>query len=165
MANTNTSQGSTQGLFEELSAHPFLHGLSKEQMQRLLGCAKAGRYASGSFILREGGPADTLYLITAGRIFLEVQVPGRGAVRVETLESGDILGLHWMFPPQRWVLDARAVHEVSTVELAAGCVRRQMDDDPVLGYAISMRMLRQLCDRLERVRLQRLDVYKKDAGE
>ncbi len=144
-----------------LAAHPFLRDIA--YTQRLLSCARRRSYPSGSFILREGGSADTLYLLTAGRVVLEVQVPGRGAVRVETLESGDILGLHWLFPPQRWALDARAVDPVRAIELDAACVLSQMAAEPVLGYGIAMRMLRQLYDRLDRVRLQRLDVYREDA--
>jgi hypothetical protein len=35
-----------------------------------------------------------------------------------------------------------------------------MDADHDLGYVISRRLLEHICDRLERVRLQRLDVYK-----
>lgn len=151
-------------LGQELSNHPFLYGLAPAHVQALAACSRRGSYPAGGFILREGGTAETLYLLTAGRVVLEVGVPGRGPLRVETLESGDILGLHWLFPPHRWVLDARAVEPVFTLELDAACVRRLMAEDFGLGYALAMRLLRQLYDRLERVRLQRLDVYAKQSS-
>ena len=47
----------------------------------------------------------------------------------------------------------------SGLALDGPCVRGKMDEDPALGYALSRELVHQLYHRLERVRLQRLDVY------
>jgi CRP-like cAMP-binding protein len=120
-------------------------------------------FPAGALLLREGDQADTLYLLRSGRVVLEQHVPGRGATLVETLKAGDILGLSWLFPPYRWHLDARAVEPVEAFALEASCMRGPSPEHPVLEPALAMRLLRQLYDRLERVRLQRLDVYKADS--
>lgn len=143
-----------------LGAHPFLEGLAAAHLGRLAQGARVLSFPEGSFLLREGREADTLYLLTHGRVALEVHRPGHDPVQVESLEGGDILGLHWLFPPRRWVLDARVVEPVRAVGLDAAHVRACSDADPALGYAVSLRLLRQLYARLERVRLQRLDVYR-----
>ncbi|KYF75652.1 cyclic nucleotide-binding protein [Sorangium cellulosum] len=147
-------------LLPALGAHPFLEGLPAAHVARLAGGASAQSFPEGAFLLREGGEADMLYLLTQGRVTLEIHRPGRGPVQVESLLGGDILGLHWLFPPRRWVLDARAVTQVRAIGLDAAHVRACSDADPALGYAVSLRLLRQLYARLERVRLQRLDVYR-----
>ncbi|WP_438014945.1 cyclic nucleotide-binding domain-containing protein [Sorangium sp. So ce315] len=153
-----------QELLPVLGAHPFLEGLPAAHLARLAEGASARSFPEGAFLLREGGEADTLYLLTQGRVALEVHRPGRDPVQVESLSGGDILGLHWLFPPRRWVLDARAVTEVRAVGLDAAHVRACSDAEPALGYAVSLRLLRQLYARLERVRLQRLDVFNLDGA-
>lgn len=150
----------TEELVPVLGAHPFLEGMAAAHIERLAEGARALSFPEGAFILQEGHEADTLYLLTHGRVALEIHRPGGDPVQVESLSGGDILGLHWLFPPRRWVLDARAATPVRAVGLEAAHVRACSDADPALGYALSQRLLRQLYARLERVRLQRLDVYR-----
>lgn len=149
----------TPALETALGAHPFLHGVSGDGLRRLATCARELSFPAGAFLLREGGEADAVHLLTAGRVVLEVQVPAQGPVRVEMLGPGDIVGIHWFFPPRRWVLDARCVEPVTSIALDAARLRAMLDEDPALGYAVTTRLLEQLYHRLERVRLQRLDVY------
>lgn len=152
----------TRPLRERLALHPFVAGLPDPFVERLLGLATEQAYPSGAFVLREGEAADTLYLLTAGRVVLEVAGPGRPLERVETLCAGELLGLHWLFPPRRWVLDARVIEPVRLIALDAERLRAELDRDPAFGYAVTTRLLAQLYERLERVRLQRLDVFKVD---
>ncbi|KFE67077.1 cyclic nucleotide-binding domain-containing protein [Hyalangium minutum] len=146
-----------------LEQHPFLRGLSPEQLSAIACKVREQSFPAGALLLREGDPADTLYLVRSGKVVLEQNVPGRGPTLLETLKAGDILGLSWLFPPFRWHLDARAVESVDTFALDASCMRGPSPEHPVLEPALAMRLLRQLYDRLERVRLQRLDVYKAGA--
>jgi len=146
-----------------LEQHPFLRGLSPEQVGSIACASREVSFPAGALLLREGQQADTLYLLRSGRVVLELNVPGRGPTLVETLKAGDILGLSWLFPPYRWHLDARAVEQVEAFALEASCMRGPSPEHPVLEPALAMRLLRQLYDRLERVRLQRLDVYKAGA--
>lgn len=146
-----------------LEQHPFLRGLSPEQVNSIACNIREQSFPAGALLLREGEQADTLYLLRSGRVALELNVPGKGATLLETLKAGDILGLSWLFPPYRWHLDARAVEPVDVFALDATCMRGPSPEHPVLEPALAMRLLRQLYDRLERVRLQRLDVYKAGA--
>lgn len=146
-----------------LEQHPFLRGLSPEQVSAIACNTHEQSFPAGALLLREGEQADTLYLLRSGRVVLELNTPGRGPTQLETLKAGDILGLSWLFPPYRWHLDARAVEPVNTFALDASCLRGPTPEHPVLEPALAMRLLRHLYDRLERVRLQRLDVYRAGA--
>lgn len=148
-----------------LKNHEFLAGLTEPQLAFLTGCARNVRFQPGTYLFREGEDADSLLLIREGRVWLEAQVPGRGAVMLETLGKGDILGLSWLFPPHRWYLDARAADTVRAFAFDAKCLRRKMEEDHDLGYELSKRLLHHLYVRLERVRMQRLDLYKTGAGQ
>lgn len=145
-----------------IEAHPFLRGLSPEQVKAIACGVREVSFPAGTLLLREGDEAHTLYLLRTGRVALELNVPGQGPLRLEMLKAGDILGLSWLFPPYRWHLDARAVEPVDAFALDATCLRGPSPEHPVLEPALAMRLLRQLYDRLERVRMQRLDLYRVD---
>jgi CRP/FNR family cyclic AMP-dependent transcriptional regulator len=154
-------------LSKPLAGHPFLSGLPEAMVKTLAGCAKNVRFDAGAFVLREGDEAGAFFLVRKGRVSLEVNVPGGEAARLETVEEGDLVGLSWMLPltdpesgPARVHLDARALEPVVAFSLDGACLRGKMEADPELGYALSKRLLALTFRRLERVRLQRLDVYR-----
>jgi CRP-like cAMP-binding protein len=148
---------------EILKRHPFGRGLSDAQIDALVPCARLAPFPEGAVIFREGGDADALYLIVSGRVVLEQHVPAKGAIQLENLAAGDLLGLSWVVPGGHWGLDARAAEATVTILLDAKRVRARMDADPALGLALATHVVQQLHQRLERVRLQRLDVYRGDA--
>lgn len=147
-------------LERELEAHPFLRGVSGDLLRRIASISRQERFAQGAVLLREAGEADTVFLLERGLVALEVDVPGKGPARLESLRSGDIVGLSWFFPPYRWHLDAIAVEPTSVLAIDARKLRVWMKEDAELGQALVTRFARQLYDRLERVRMQRLDLYK-----
>jgi CRP/FNR family transcriptional regulator, cyclic AMP receptor protein len=162
-------------LSRPLAGHPFLIGLDEAMVNVLTGCAKNTRFQPNEFLLREGDEASVFYLIRQGRVSLEVHIPGRDDVRVETAGPGDVVGLSWLLPlatgrveaapgaspgSARVHLDARALEPVVAFALDGACLRGKMEADHDLGYALAKRLLAQVYQRLERVRLQRLDVYK-----
>ena len=143
-----------------LKRHPFASGLSDAELEKLLPLAEGVRYPIGTLIFREGGDASALYLILSGRVALEQHVPARGDFPVENLTGGDLLGLSWLFPGGHWVLSARAMEDVEALRFDAEDVKTLMDAEPALGLALAKHVVSQLYQRLERVRLQRLDVYR-----
>ena len=110
--------------------------------------------------MHEGAEADTLFLIQGGQVALQLDVPGKGTTVIESLRGGDILGLSWLFPPYRVHLDARAVETTKVLAVDARRLREWMASDPAMGHALDTQLVRQLYERLERVRVQRLDLYK-----
>ena len=141
-------------------AHPFGQVLSEPQLERLFRCGTVLNIPAGDPIFREGDIADRLFLIRSGRVTLEQQVTGRQPTQMETLEAGDVLGFSWLFETSPWTLDARAAEDTELFALDGACVRAEMQADPALGLAISGQLIHQLYHRLQRVRLQRLDVYR-----
>ncbi|MCC6750623.1 MAG: cyclic nucleotide-binding domain-containing protein [Deltaproteobacteria bacterium] len=141
----------------ELIKHPFLHGLTEAQVESLK--AQAQRFEPGAFLTREGEEARTLYLLVHGRVSLELHVPGRGVTQVETIGAGDIIGLSWNFPPYRWHLDARASEPVEAFAIDAPHLRGRIEDDPEIFRVLTIRLMHLMYERIERLRMHRLDVY------
>jgi len=102
-------------------AHPFLSGLSPRQLEPLADHASWRVFAQGQRIFAEGGEADRFWLIEDGEIALDIQVPGRGLVTIETLGPWTVLGWSWLVPPFREHLDARQLSLDSPADVALQC--------------------------------------------
>jgi CRP/FNR family transcriptional regulator, cyclic AMP receptor protein len=142
-----------------LKTHPFVAELAPEHVAFLVGCTKNVRFHSGEYLLHEGDREDTLYLIRQGSIAIEMPRAGGEPICIETLAAGDVLGVS-LLTPRAAHLDCRARETVVAFAIDNACLHRKMDEDPRLGYAISMRLLERTYDRLARSRLQHLDVYR-----
>lgn len=142
-----------------LSTQPFLAGLSPAYLDKLLPWAKTWEFPLGTRIFEEGRQAERFWLIRQGRVSLESHVPGRGAMVVESLGRGAVLGWSWLFPPYRWHYSASAGEVTSVIEFDAAGVRELCQRDPALGFQLAMRFTEVVVDRLQSTRMRMLDQY------
>ena len=142
-----------------LAETPILGGIGDDRLALLAGCAGNVRFGAGETIFRQGDPADVFYVLRHGSVALETFVPARGAVVIETLESGEVLGWSWLFAPYRWHFDARALTVVRATAFDGTCLREKCEADPALGYELMGRFAQVVIERLQWTRLRLLDVY------
>ena len=154
-----------QALDELIAASPVFEGVSGEQLNFIAGCARNVHVEADTYLLREGDPADTFFLIRRGAVALEVHGPGQGALVIETLGTGDAVGWSWLFAPYRWQLDARTIEPCSLVAFDGACLRGKCEEDHELGYQLMRRFASDMVDRLQATRLQLLDVYGSGHGD
>src|SRR3989304_10473252 len=115
-------------------------------MQTLVGCASNVRFTEGSYMIREGELANTFFLIRSGRVALEIDVSGKGGLRIETSGPGEILGWSWLIYPYRWHFSGVAVLDTQAIALDGECLRTKCDSDSHFGYE----MLKRLAQGMER---------------
>lgn len=147
-------------LDQSLRKHPFLADLSDEMVSFLTGCAKNVRFSAGQDLFREGDAADTLFLVRQGHVALCSHVPGRGALQVESLGAGDVLGWSVLFEPYRWHVDCRASDDTVCFAIDGPCLRNKVNADREFGYVVMRSLLREVHRRLAAARLQQIDVFK-----
>lgn len=140
-----------------LKAHPFLMDLSPPFMDLLVGCAKNEHFDPGQYIAKTGEQADKFFIIRQGRVAIEVQPSGRGAIIVETLAEGDVLGWSWLFEPHTWILDARPLTPVRAISLDGKCLRKKMEDDHDFGFEMLNRFAKIMLDRIKAMRQQLIE--------
>jgi CRP-like cAMP-binding protein len=138
---------------------PLFRGLSEEALELIAGCGANTHFREGGVLFRQGDPAETFYVVRHGSVALELFVPARGPVTIETIEAGDVLGWSWLFPPYRWQFDARALVEVRATAFDGTCLRGKCDEDARLGYDLMSRFARVMTERLQWTRIRLLDVY------
>jgi len=150
---------SISGFENVLREHLFFRDMKEERLGVLAGCATNVVFQPGEFIFRAEQKAERVYVIRFGRVALESWLPHGGAIPIETVEAGDVLGWSWLFPPYKWHFDARAQTLVRALALDGVCLREKCERDPNLGYDLVQRFAQVAVRRLEATQLQLLDLY------
>ncbi|HSJ34688.1 MAG TPA: cyclic nucleotide-binding domain-containing protein [Acidimicrobiia bacterium] len=143
---------------------PLLAGLSGQDTVFFESIAHQVELEAGEVLFDEGEAADTFYIISEGRIGLEMTSPGRRPMAIQTLGKGDLVGLSWFFPSSRWNWRARAVVGTMLAAFDADAVRRRCEAEPDLARRILEVIARETATRLHRTRIQLLDLYGRPAS-
>ena len=142
-----------------LAAHPFFTDLEPRFLQVVAGCVANRRFPAGAFLGREGEAANQFYLLRHGKVALQISVPERGPVTIETMEAGEVCGWSCLFPPYRWHFDVQALELTRVLVFDGQCLRAKCEADHDLGYALMQRFAQVVVQRLQATRLQLLDLY------
>jgi CRP/FNR family cyclic AMP-dependent transcriptional regulator len=142
-----------------LKEHPFFQGLDDSHLETIAGCGRNIQFAAGETIFREGQEADYFYVIRHGSVALHIHGAQRGAITIETVAAGEIIGWSWLVPPYRWRFSARAVVKTRAIALDGRCLRGKCEQDFQLGYELFKRFAHVFSERLDHTIIQLLDVY------
>lgn len=148
-----------QTMEEVLGSHPFFAGLNAGAMRLIAGCASNVHFAEGEFLFEEGHEANQFWVIRRGRVAMQLESPGRGAIVTDTMDEGEMVGWSWLVPPYRFFADGRAVTPVSATALDGACLRGKCEADPELGYQLLKRVTSVMYQRLQSTRIRLLDLY------
>ncbi|MFJ4621868.1 Crp/Fnr family transcriptional regulator [Streptomyces sp. NPDC088812] len=133
--------------------------LPAEHRERLMRVAREVSIVSGERLFEEGRRADRFWIVRTGTVVLDLHVPGRRAVTLESPGHGELVGWSWHFPPYRWQLGAEALSPVRAWEFDAEAVRSLCAQDPDLGRVIATWVGRVVAHRLHASRVRLLDLY------
>jgi CRP-like cAMP-binding protein len=143
---------------ELLAAQPVLKGLEAADLDLIAGCARNEVVAAGTVLAHDDEPANRFFVIREGLVALELPT-ATGALVLETLTAGELVGFSWIFPPYRWVCDVVAVEDTRLVSIDAACLRDKCEAEPVFGYRVMKRFAEVVVGRLNATRLRLLDLY------
>jgi CRP/FNR family transcriptional regulator, cyclic AMP receptor protein len=145
---------SSEALARMLADQPFLSAIPISSLRRLAGHVQTQDFPAGHVLFREGATADRFFLVRQGLVRLDIDVPGRGSVPIETLSADAALGCSWLFAPFEWKLSAITVKRTKVLVFDAAVLRTLMAADPVLGYELMRRFASVMYDRLQVTRLR-----------
>ena len=139
-----------------LAAHSMKHSLLDElappHLDELLKNAREVQFAAGQVILREGEPANRLYLIQSGKVVVESPVRGGAPVPIETLGAGEVLGWSWLFPGFAWHFQARALESTRAIACDGAHLLVRAEEDHDFGYELMKRITQVVIHRLQATR-------------
>jgi len=147
---------------DELGEIRFFQGLSETHLKHIAQIAELQTVASGAPVFREGDASSHVYIVSEGRVSLEIRVPGRGAVQIQTVGSGELLGWSPMLESGPMTATARSVAPSRLIALHVPQLLALCQRDPSLATELMRRTALALAQRLKATRLQLLDVYRQE---
>lgn len=152
---------STPSIESILARHPFFQEVAPTEPGAIVERARLISFEPGRLIFHQGEPAEQLFLITMGKVSLEVFAPQRGPILLMTLGPEDVLGWSWLFPPYRWHLDARALEPTQAIAIDGARLRERCEANHELGYQLMHHSVSVIEQRLQAALLQLVDLYGK----
>jgi CRP/FNR family transcriptional regulator, cyclic AMP receptor protein len=140
-----------------LAGNHFLRGMSDDHLARLAEVTSLITVPARHRFFSAGTVARQFWLIRAGQVAVDIDVPGQRRIVVETLGRGDLVGVSWFYPPFQWELGAVAVQPTEAFEVDAAAVRERCDADPDFGYQVTRRLIEVVAKRLQATRLRMLE--------
>jgi CRP-like cAMP-binding protein len=137
----------------------FTAGLLPRVIEQLASLAQVVDVPAGNVIFREGAEARDVFIVASGRIALEMNVSGRGAVRILTLGDGDLLGWSALLGGLHMTASAIALEPSRLVALPGRRLRELCEADHELGYHVMRQLAAALSRRLVGTRVQLLDLF------
>lgn len=109
-------------------------GLSDELLHRLAAEVVEVRYAAGDWVMREGEPAGSAYIVRSGR--LDVVDEGPPETLIRSLQRGDVVGELALLSDEARSSSVRARRDVALLELDRGAFEALLNEAP--GFAIGL---------------------------
>ncbi|MFC1936999.1 Crp/Fnr family transcriptional regulator [Chloroflexota bacterium] len=145
-------------MVDTLNSSALFEGLDNSHLEKIAVLCRSGSYREGTVIFREGDDADELYVLTEGRIALEMAVqpvPNRPAIptAVEVVTKGECLGLSSLAEGM-YTLSARCMTPCTVLAIKGDLLKKAMEEDCCLGYEVHKRLVRLVRQRLTNTRLR-----------
>lgn len=141
-------------MLETLAGCEFFDKLEKTVIERISALCWQRSFESGAYVFHQGDFGEQLYIIAEGQVSLERSVnlgARKGAVTIESLGKGRVLGSWSTLLDQRHVLMSSAVCEkpTSLLVIRGADLRHLMLSDKHLGFALMEKFCFLLKDRIQ----------------
>lgn len=136
----------------------FSSDLPDRDLDRLAEMGEFCECEAGTVLFREGAANGELYLVITGRIALDMNVPGRGSVRVLTLGPGDLLAWSAIFS-SRMTTSATVLDDTRLIAISGERLNEMCRADDAFGFHWMRAVSVALSRRLLATRLQLLDLF------
>ena len=146
-------------LADVLAKLRFSEALPESVLERVAALAALRDFPADTLLFREGARNDQLMIIAVGRVALDMQVPGRGGVRIMSLGPGDMVAWSALLGGGSMTTSAVALDDTQIVGIRAADALALCQSDPAFGYHLMRKLAQALANRLVATRLQLLDLF------
>jgi CRP-like cAMP-binding protein len=124
----------------QLVGHDVFSFLRPEQIATISNASNVATYKAGETVYVQGTKAQFLHVVLEGEVAL--RLPGKGSVSVliDQLGPGAMFGTSLGFAQDRYKLTAQCLSDCRILKIETAVLRRLMDEDLRMGYAIQKRI-------------------------
>ncbi|MDQ2070308.1 Crp/Fnr family transcriptional regulator [Natronospira bacteriovora] len=135
-----------------IESQRFFADLDSDWLDFLAEHAVSRKVSRDEVIFRHGNKADSFYLVTDGRISLEVAAIEGPPLELQNLGEGAIIGWSWLIPPYQWHFQARALEDANVIRFDGDVIFKRCEEDPDFGYDMLKRFAGLMSERVSSAR-------------
>ena len=136
----------------------FTAELPDPVLEHLAAAASVRGYRRGTRLFQEKRENDRLMIIWLGSVALDIQVPGREAVRILTAGQGDVIGWSALLGNGKMTTSATALEDTQVVAFTAAELQAACESNHSFGYFLMNKVAVSLAERLLDTRKQLIDM-------
>jgi CRP/FNR family transcriptional regulator, cyclic AMP receptor protein len=121
---------------QSLAGRYLLKGLSKADLDLVMETGRLSSYHNRQYLLREGEPADGIYIILNGIVESTHAVAHGRELMLSSWQAGDFVGAPYILGDHRHRWSARALGRVEALHLDQAALRRLIASSPSFAIAL-----------------------------
>ncbi len=139
--------------FDVFRTLPIFSGLSLDELKLIHTLGNRTTFKPGEVLIEQGQPGKAVFIITAGRVKVELIPEDKKPVEVATLSTGASLGEMAMVDEAPASARVTAMDKVSTFSFQVEVLRTHLEADPRTGFKVMRVLGRILSMRLREANL------------
>jgi CRP/FNR family cyclic AMP-dependent transcriptional regulator len=131
----------------------LFRGMGEGQMKKILAAGKEVAMKRGQLIIKEGQPANGVYILRSGAVEFMTAVEKDFDLPISILrDPGDVFGTSALVPPHQYSLSARCVEEGVLFCMETLALRKLAAEDRDIGCQMMTNLAAHFLDRLKETR-------------
>ena len=146
-------------MIDTLKRSDLFGSLENAHLQKIADICRGVSFREGAIVFKEGDQATELYVLTDGRLVLEMDVrpvPERPAIptAVDLISKDESFGGSALVPPYVYTSSARCMSNCTALAIRADVLQKTMESTPSLGYEVMKKLAELISLRLAHTRLR-----------
>jgi CRP-like cAMP-binding protein len=125
---------------EKLQHHELFGLLTPKEVERLSNVSAVVKLGKGERVYAEGIPASHLFVLLKGRVELRRSAEAGLSFVVDDVVEGGVFGVSSLTGGERYLLNAECVEDSEVLKVESQPLRRILDENPAIGYALQRRI-------------------------
>jgi CRP-like cAMP-binding protein len=121
---------------EQLTGHDVFQLLRPDQLRTISETAEEVALKAGDTVVRRGDAADHFFIVLEGQVALRLPPKEGLSLLIDEVTRGTIFGSCICFQINSYTLTAQCTEDSKLLKIRAATLKKLLDDDPVLGYAV-----------------------------
>lgn len=126
-------------MIELLRKFSVFEGMENEELQKIAQACQVREFSKGAQVFRAGDPADSLFLVSKGKVVLRFKVTYHSIsteISLDKASQGDTFGWSALTDPFKYTLSAFTTEDSELVEIKESAIKRICEENSHLGYLL-----------------------------